>query len=229
MWENPEAERLVDSGSYWVLTQASVLLTVDARETVETFCLFFRNGSVEDVLRVENQRSGSSGRAVCGRPGEFKLGMRSASGIFESIAPTLSGGKPHIRAIYSRVNGGKATQAWSKILFLGSGQGLQSVRVTRTGRRGGFRQRNCPTKIAFTGLLRGRDYLDSFFRGRDAAGQGGLRSVSFLPYHFSSFVPRSVRRNANKYRQLRRLANVTALLRLQRPNGPHGDLPGNRI
>ena len=54
MWGTREAERLVDTGSYLVLNAGQhYSLTVDARETVETFCLFFRNGSAEDVHRVE--------------------------------------------------------------------------------------------------------------------------------------------------------------------------------
>lgn len=55
VWGTREAERLVDSGSYLVLNAGhQYSLTVDARETVETFCLFFRKGSVEDVHRVES-------------------------------------------------------------------------------------------------------------------------------------------------------------------------------
>ncbi len=45
MWGTNEAERLVDVSNYLILNSGqSYSLTIDSRETVETFCLFFRCG-----------------------------------------------------------------------------------------------------------------------------------------------------------------------------------------
>src|SRR5271168_836594 len=52
-WSTSEAERLVDETCYLVLnSEQSYSITIDSLAAVETFCLFFRNGLIEDVSRV---------------------------------------------------------------------------------------------------------------------------------------------------------------------------------
>src|ERR1700704_3887207 len=54
LWSTSEADRVVDENGYRVLNAGQTYtVTIDSPQPVETFCLFFRQGIVADVARVE--------------------------------------------------------------------------------------------------------------------------------------------------------------------------------
>jgi len=55
-WKTGRRRFLVDESSYLILNAGqSYSITVDARDPVETFCVFFANGFVEDALRTRRE------------------------------------------------------------------------------------------------------------------------------------------------------------------------------
>jgi len=215
MWQTREAERLVDSGGYLVLNAGRAYsLTVDAQETVETFCLFFRNGSVEDVLRVES----SDPAQLLDAP--FAGAQASSNGngearveFFETLHQHDRVVSPHIRAMYARVKEGKATQAWLEDQFFAVAKALQSVRVNSYRQARRIPAKKLSTKIElYRRLLRGRDYLDSFSGGETRLDKVASEAC-LSPYHFHRLFREVFGETPNKYLQRRRLANARQLLR----------------
>ena len=215
MWGTREAERLVDSGSYLVLNAGrEYSLTVDARETVETFCLFFRNGSVEDVLRVESsdpaqllEASFAGTQASANGNGEAGLEF------FETLHQHDRMVSPRVRAMYRRVKEGKATQAWLEDQFFAVAKALQSVRVNTHRQARRIPAKKLSTKIElYRRLLRGRDYLDSF-SGAETRLDKVASEACLSPYHFHRLFREVFGETPNKYLQRRRLANAQQLLR----------------
>jgi AraC family transcriptional regulator len=215
MWQTREAERLVDSGGYLVLNAGRAYsLTVDARETVETFCLFFRNGSVEDALRVES----SDPEQLLDAP--FAGAQASSSGngetrveFFEALHRHDRVVSPHVRAMYARVKEGKATQAWLEDQFFAVAKALQSVRLNSHRQARRIPAKKLSTKIElYRRLLRGRDYLDSFSGGETRLDRVASEAC-LSPYHFHRLFREVFGETPNKYLQRRRLANARQLLR----------------
>jgi AraC family transcriptional regulator len=214
VWGTREAERLVDSGSYLVLNAGrQYSLTVDARETVETFCLFFRNGSVEDVHRVEGgdpvklldepfaeAEASSNG---CGRaPVEF----------FETLHKHDAVVSPLVRGMYLRVKEKTATQGWLEDQFLAVAKALLNVRADAQKQARRIPAKKLSTRVElYRRLLRGKDYLDSFFGGEVRLDR--VASVACVsPYHFHRLFREVFGETPNQYLQRRRLANAQELL-----------------
>jgi len=215
MWQTREAERLVDSGGYLVLNAGRAYsLTVDAQETVETFCLFFRNGSVEDVLRVES----SDPAQLLDAPFAGVQASSSGNGearveFFEALHRHDRVVSPHVRTMYARVKDGKATQAWLEDQFFAVAKGLQSVRVNSHRQARRIPAKKLSTKIElYRRLLLGRDYLDSFSGGETRLDRVASEAC-LSPYHFHRLFREVFGETPNKYLQRRRLANARQLLR----------------
>src|ERR1700720_3990352 len=124
VWGTAEAERVVDSGSYLVLNAGRPYsLTIDAREIVETFCLFFRPGFVEDVHWVE----GCNAVALVDEPFaaeqlEEKSAVANGHGRSRvEFLETLHGHdalvSPLLKTMHARVREGPATQEWLEDTF----------------------------------------------------------------------------------------------------------------
>jgi AraC-like DNA-binding protein len=215
MWETREAERLVDSGSYLVLNAGrEYSLTVDARETVETFCLFFRNGSVEDAHRVESNDPVKLLDAPFTAVGaRSDRNSETGAEFFETLHKHDALVSPLIGAMHLRVKEQKATQAWLEDQFFAVAKALLSVRVNAQRQARRIPAKKLSTKVElYRRLLRGRDYLDSFFGG--AMRLEKVASVACLsPCHFHRLFREVFGETPNQYLQRRRLTNAQQLLR----------------
>jgi AraC family transcriptional regulator len=214
VWGTREAERLVDSGSYLVLNAGrQYSLTVDARETVETFCLFFRNGGVEDVHRVEG------GDAVKLLDEPFAEAEASSNGcgrarveFFETLHKHDAVVSPLVRGMYLRVKEKTATQGWLEDQFFAVAKALLNVRADAQKQARRIPAKKLSTRVElYRRLLRGKDYLDSFFGGEVRLDR--VASVACVsPYHFHRLFREVFGETPNQYLQRRRLANAQELL-----------------
>ena len=139
-WSTSEAERLVHETSYLVLnSEQSYSITIDSLATVETFCLFFRNGLIEDVSRVTE--SGPTRLLDNPVPGEqvtrwtprhAVTSSISSSGtrveFFETLHPHDAVVSPLIQRIYARLKDNTASDPWLEDQFLGVAGALCELR-----------------------------------------------------------------------------------------------------
>jgi AraC-like DNA-binding protein len=209
VWGTAEAERVVDTGSYLVLNAGRPYsLTIDARETVETFCLFFRAGFVEDVNRVES----GAPEALLDEPAE--LGNRhTALEFFETLHVHDRAVSPLLREIYARVKAKCATDAWLEDRFFEVAKALRKVQIRMQQQMTRVPAKKMSTRTElYRRLLRGKDYMDSFFAGeiqlRDAAG-----AACVSPYHFHRLFHEVFHETPNQYLQRKRLTQARELLR----------------
>jgi AraC-like DNA-binding protein len=214
MWGTREAQRLVDQGNYLVLNAGQrYSLTLDARETVETFCLFFRDGWLEDAHRVE-----SSDPAVlldtplAGAGANSNGNGHTRAEFFETLHKHDALVSPLVRKMYLRVKEQNATQAWLEDQFFAVMKALRSVRADahRQARRIPAKKLSTRAEL-YRRLLRGKDYLDSFFGGEMRLDK--VASVACLsPYHFHRLFREVFGETPNQYLQRRRLWNARELL-----------------
>ena len=214
MWGTREAQRLVDHGNYLVLNAGQrYSLTVDARETVETFCLFFRDGWVEDAHRVESSDpAGLLDAPVAGAGANSNGNGHARAEFFETLHKHDALVSPLVRKMYLRVKEQNATQAWLEDQFFAVAKALRSVRADahREARR--IPAKKLSTRVElYRRLLRGKDYLDSFFGGEMRLDK--VASVACLSsYHFHRLFREVFGETPNQYLQRRRLANARELL-----------------
>jgi AraC-like DNA-binding protein len=211
MWGTREAERLVDSRSYLVLNAGQrYSLTVDARETVETFCLFFRNGWVEDAHRVER----SDPVKLLEAP--FASARSNGNGeaeFFETLYKHDVVVSPLVRKIYLRLKEQNATQVWLEDQFFAVAKALLSVRANTHRQARSIPAKKLSTRVElYRRLLRGKDYLDSFFC-EDMRLDRVASDACLSPYHFHRLFREVFGATPNQYLQRRRLANARDLLR----------------
>jgi AraC family transcriptional regulator len=214
VWGTREAERLVDRGSYLVLNAGQrYSLTVDAREMVETFCLFFRDGCVEDAHRVES----SDPAALLDEPIVEAGSNANGNGVagtkfFETLHKHDALVSPLVRKIYLRLKEQNATQAWLEDQFFAVAKALLGVRADAYKQARRIPAKKVSTRVElYRRLLRGKDYLDSFFCGEMRLDK--VASVACLsPYHFHRLFREVFGETPNHYLQRRRLANARELL-----------------
>jgi AraC family transcriptional regulator len=186
VWGTREAERLVDRGSYLVLNAGQrYSLTVDARETVETFCLFFRDGCFEDVHRAESgDPTTLLDEPMVGAAVKSNGNGEARLQFFETLHEHDALVSPLVNRMYLRVKEGNATQAWLEDQFIGVAKALRSVRADAHKQARRIPAKKLATRVElYRRLLRGKDYLDSFFCGEMRLDK--VASVACLsPYHF---------------------------------------------
>jgi len=206
IWETSEAERVVDTGSYLVLNAGQPYsITIDAREIVETFCLFFRPGFVEDVNRVES----GTAELLLDEPTSVSMSLQ----FFETLHAHDRAVSPLLREMYARMKAKCATDAWLEDRFFDMAKALRKVhgRTQLQARRVPAKKMSTRTEL-YRRLLRGKDYMDSFFAGevqlRDAAG-----AACVSPYHFHRLFHEVFRETPNQYLQRRRLTQARELLK----------------
>ena len=214
VWGTREAERLVDRGSYLVLNAGQrYSLTVDAREMVETFCLFFRDGCVEDAHRVESSDPAALLDELIVEAGSNTNGNGEAGvEFFEALHKHDAIVSPLVNVMYSRVKEQTATQAWLEDQFFAVAKGLLGVRADAYKQARRIPAKKVSTRVElYRRLLRGKDYLDSFFCGEMRLGK--IASVACLsPYHFHRLFREVFGETPNHYLQRRRLAHARELL-----------------
>jgi AraC family transcriptional regulator len=214
VWGTREAERLVDRGSYLVLNAGQrYSLTVDARETVETFCLFFRNWYVEDAHRVESSDPAALLDApLAGAEANSNGNGDARAEFFETLHKHDALLSPLVRKMYLRVKEQNATQAWLEDQFFAVAKALRTVRADAHRQARRIPAKKLSTRVElYRRLLRGKDYLDSFF-GRDLRLDKVASVACLSPYHFHRLFREVIGETPNQYLQRRRLANARELL-----------------
>jgi AraC-like DNA-binding protein len=208
VWGTAEAERVVDSASYLVLNAGRPYsLTIDAREVVETFCLFFRAGFAEDVHRVE----GSAPVALLDEP--VPLGDRRAPlEFFETLHPHDAEVSPLLRRMRQRIADNSATDIWLEDQFFAVARAMLKVHGRSEKQVGRIPAKKASTRRElYRRLLRGKDYLDSFFTG-EVQLQHAANAACVSPYHFHRLFHEVFHETPNQYLQRRRLEQARELL-----------------
>jgi AraC family transcriptional regulator len=209
IWETEEAERLVDTGSYLVLNAGrQYSITIDSRDMVETFCLFFRPGFAEDVLRVESGEHG----ALLDEPLDLSNGKPSTE-FFETLHAHDRVVSPLLREMHARVRAKCPNDAWLEDRFFEVAKALRKIQRRTQRQLRGIPAKKVSTRTElYRRLLRGKDYMDSFFSGevqlRNAAGAACLS-----PYHFHRLFHEVFHETPNQYLQRKRLAQARELLK----------------
>jgi len=214
VWGTREAERLVDRGSYLVLNAGQrYSLTVDARETVDTFCLFFRDGWVEDAHRVESSDPAMVlDMPLAGAGANSNGNGHARAEFFETLYRHDELLSPLVRNMYLHVKEQNATQPWLEDQFFAVAKALRSVRADAHRQARRIPAKKLSTRVElYRRLLRGKDYLDSFF-GRDLRLDRVASEACLSPYHFHRLFREVFGETPNQYLQRRRLANARELL-----------------
>jgi AraC-like DNA-binding protein len=179
---------------------------------VETFCLFFRNGCVEDAHRVES----SDPATLLDEPivGAANSNGDGEAGVefFETLHKHDALVSPLVNRMYLRVKEQRATQAWLEDQFFAVAKALRSVRADAHRQARRIPAKKLATRVElYRRLLRGKDYLDSFFGGEMRLDK--VASAACLSsYHFHRLFREVFDETPNQYLQ-RRLANAQDLLR----------------
>ena len=219
VWGTAEAERVVDSGGYLVLNAGRPYsLTIDAREIVETFCLFFRPGFVEDVHRVE----GCDAVALLDDPfAAEQLAEKSAVAngkgrlrveFFETLHGHDALVSPLLKRMHTRVREGSATQAWLEDQFFAVARAMLKVRGRSEKQAAGIPAKKSSTRLElYNRLLRGKDFLDSF-HAEELQLKEVARIACVSPYHFHRLFREVFGETPNQYLQRKRLERARELL-----------------
>ena len=219
VWGTAEADRVVDSGSYLVLNAGRPYsLTIDAREIVETFCLFFRPGFVEDVDRVESTdpialldesfaaEQPEEQPAVANGNGRLRLGF------FETLHGHDGLVSPLLRKMYARVREGAATQEWLEDQFFAVARAMLKVRGRSEKQAARIPAKRLSTRLElYRRLLRGKDFLDSFHTEELQLNEVA-RTACVSPYHFHRLFRETFGETPNQYLQRKRLERARELL-----------------
>jgi AraC family transcriptional regulator len=223
-WSTSEADRLVHEGNYLVLNAGQpYTLTIDSHETVETFCLFFRRGTAEDVYRVQGSDATSLldeplGKATgCSNDAFGSLGSGMASPgtqfeFFQSLHAHDDIVSPWIRRLYGRLKDKTASGPWFEDQFLEVAAALFRVHGEAGKHAAMIPAKKYSTRLElYRRLLRGKDYMDSFSGGRIHLEEVS-RQACLSPYHFHRLFREVFCETPNQYLQRKRLANARRLL-----------------
>ncbi len=223
-WCTNEADRLVDESSYLVLNSGQTYsMNIDSHEPVETFCLFFRHGIAEDVRRVSEFGS----RWLLDNPvleasddAEPTIGIaRSAAAsseasvqFFETLHTHDFPAAPLIRRIYARLKDNTASDAWLEDQFLAVAGSLCQLHRQAGKHAELIPARKFATRMElYRRLLRGKDYMDSFFGAHVHLGEvAGKACLS--TYHFHRLFREVFGETPNQYLQRKRLSNAKRML-----------------
>jgi AraC family transcriptional regulator len=209
-WSTCEADRLVDGSSYLVLNSGQTYtMTIDSPEAVETFCLFFRRGFVEDVCRVQ----GSNATSLLDSPDPAMVAPSATrTEFFETLHTHDSVVSPLIQRIYARLTGKIATDAWLEDQFLSVAEALCKVHGETRKRAAALSAKKPATREElYRRLLRGKDYMDSFF-GTPLHLREVAHRACLSPYHFHRLFREVFHETPHRYLQRKRLANARRLL-----------------
>jgi AraC family transcriptional regulator len=220
IWETAEAERVVDTGTYLVLNAARPYsITIDAREIVETFCLFFRPGFVEDVHRVEScDPVALLNEPFAAEQQEEKSAIVKDNGrlrvkFFETLHRHDALVSPLLRGMYARVRKGTATQEYLEDQFFAVARAMLRVRGRSEKQAARIPAKKLSTRLElYKRLLRGRDFLDSF-HAEDLPLNEVAHAACVSPYHFHRLFREVFRETPNQYLQRKRLERARELLK----------------
>ena len=213
----------MDENCYLVLnSKQSYSITIDSLATVETFCLFFRNGLVEDVCRVtESGPTSLLDNPVPGASHALESAARADSStpslgtsveFFETLHAHDAVVSPLIQRIYARLKDNTASDLWLEDQFLSVAGALCKLRREADKDAELIPAKKYSSRMElYRRLLRGKDYMDSFSRTSVHLGEVA-ENACLSPYHFHRLFREVFRETPNQYLQRKRLANARRLL-----------------
>jgi AraC family transcriptional regulator len=220
VWGTAEAKRVVDSGNYLVLNAGRPYsLTIDAREIVETFCLFFRPGFVEDVHRVEEGDPVAlldepfAAEQLQDKSTVANGGGRLRVEFFETLHGHDALVTPLLKRMYTRVREGTPTQEWLEDQFFAVARAMLRVRGRSGKQAARIPAKKLSTRLElYKRLLRGKDFLDSF-HAEELPLSEVARAACVSPYHFHRLFREVFVETPNQYLQRKRLERACELLK----------------
>ena len=209
IWKTAEAERRVDTAGYLVLNAGHPYsITIDSREMVETFCLFFRPGFVEDVLSVER----SAPAALLDAPDRSES-PDARLDFFETLHPHDREVSPVLQKMHARIRAGAATPEWLEDEFFRVAQAMLSIRCRTKKQAARVPVKKLSTRLElYKRLLRGKDFLESF-HAEAVQLNHAARAACLSPYHFHRLFREVFGETPNQFLQRKRLARARELLR----------------
>jgi len=221
-WSTSEAERLVDESCYLVLnSKQNYSITIDSLATVETFCLFFRNGLVEDVSLVtesgptrllDSHIPGASHALESAALADNSSSLGISVEFFETLHAHDAVVSPLIQRIYARLKDNTASDLWLEDQFLSVAGALCKLRREADKDAELIPAKKYSSRMElYRRLLRGKDYMDSFSGTPVHLGEVA-ENACLSPYHFHRLFREVFRETPNQYLQRKRLANARRLL-----------------
>ena len=205
VWDTSEARRVVEGSNYLVLNAGRPYsITIDATEIVETFCLFFRAGFVEEVRRVEREKP----KSLLDEPERVEVAE-----FYETLQRQDEQVSPILGRMHAAVAQKNAPDAWLEDQFFALAKALvRTQHKVRMGAQRVFAKKASTREELYRRLLRGKDYMDSYYDG-DLRLEEIARAASVSPYHFHRLFHGVFGETPNEYLQQKRLSRARELLR----------------
>jgi len=205
VWETDDARWVLGPGSYLILNHGRTYsITVDSDQPVETFCLFFQPGFVEDVWR--SSVTPSELLLEDSRP------QTSPANFFERIQPPDA-----VTALLKRMHGeavsGESSRAQQEEDFVAAAEamlqtqrsvGREAARITAV--------KSSTRQELLRRVSRGRDFIESSLTEPITLAQMA-HAACLSPYHFHRLFRTTFGERPHQYVVRRRLERATAALR----------------
>jgi AraC family transcriptional regulator len=205
-WRVGKSRFELDAGSYLLVNDRQPYsLTVESREPVETFCVFFQRGFVEDACRSVL----ASETVLLDDPRAEK--MVAPAGFYERVRPRSG----RVSALLNRIYGDAATGAWEEVdaALYDLALGLVALRGEVTKEIGRVPALRASTREEVHRRLHlGKQALDETFKSRLTLAQIA-RQAHLSPFHFHRAFTAVFGETPHAYRTRRRLAYGARLLR----------------
>lgn len=193
----------VDSGSYLILNRGQrYTITIDAPEPVETFCVFFQDGFVEDAWRSATQ---SDARLL---DDPFK--DAEPAGFYERLRPCSGEVASLLAGLYRRVSADRP--AGEESLYR-MAEALLHLRADLPREVGRLPARRASTRHElYRRLLAGKRLLDESLADPLSLAEVA-RAACLSPFHFHRLFKAAFRQTPHEYLQHRRIERSARLLR----------------
>lgn len=205
VWEAAGARWVLGPGSYLILNHGRTYsISVDAAQPVETFCLFFQRGFVEDVVRASTT---NDDRLLDGP--EMPA---STTSFFERVQPPDS-----VTALLRRIHSGFSSSILSRELqedaFVTVAQAMLQAQHSITREAAKVPAAKPATREELLRRVsRGRDFLESSL-SEPIGLEEMARAACLSPYHFHRLFRQIFGERPHQYLVRRRLERATEMLR----------------
>ena len=207
LWETSRGRFALRPGSYLIVNEGHPYsLTIESRAPVETFCVFFRRGLVEETLRS----------LVTPEPillDEPEARPRQAADFLEAARPDEGRVLPHLERMQAAIANGEADGLGMEQRMLALAAALLLAQTDADRRMARLPARRASTREElFRRLERGRELLASELSGRPTLDRAA-RAACLSPYHFHRAFTRAFGETPHRFLTRLRLERARDLLR----------------
>jgi AraC family transcriptional regulator len=206
LWETASGRFRVGPGSYLVLNHGQrYSLTIESTREVETFCIFFRRGFVEEVGRTVLSPEGRLLDDPFSEPPD-------PSGFAEALRFQDPWVTPEVAEIHGAVAAGAATSLWLEERLMRLAEGLLQAELDVRGRAARLPARRASTRSEILRrLFRARDFLEASIE-ETVTLAGVAREACLSPFHFHRHFRAAFGETPRDYLTRRRLERARDLL-----------------